>query len=72
MTYELAFKKSALKEWKKLGPNVRDFLAKGSKNDFQIRMSLPLLLAGEQTCTKSNYANLDIGWSIPYRIPPSR
>ena len=24
MTYELAFKKSALKEWRKLGPNVRE------------------------------------------------
>jgi mRNA interferase RelE/StbE len=24
MTYELAFKKSALKEWKKLGPSVRE------------------------------------------------
>ena len=24
MTYELAFKKSALKEWKKFGPSIRD------------------------------------------------
>lgn len=24
MTYDLAFKKSALKEWKKLGPSVRE------------------------------------------------
>lgn len=28
MTYELAFKKSALKEWKKLGPSVRDIFKK--------------------------------------------
>lgn len=28
MTYELAFKKSALKEWKKLGPSVRDLFKK--------------------------------------------
>ncbi len=28
MTYELAFKKSALKEWKKLGPSVRDVFKK--------------------------------------------
>ena len=28
MTYELAFKKSALKEWKKLGPNVRELFSK--------------------------------------------
>ena len=31
MTYELAFKKSALKEWKKLGPNVREFFTKKLK-----------------------------------------
>jgi mRNA interferase RelE/StbE len=31
MTYELAFKKSALKEWKKLGPNVRELFAKKLK-----------------------------------------
>lgn len=31
MTYELAFKKSALKEWKKLGPNVRDIFVKKLK-----------------------------------------
>jgi mRNA interferase RelE/StbE len=28
MTYELAFKKSALKEWKKLGPSVRAIFKK--------------------------------------------
>ncbi len=28
MTYELAFKKSALKEWKKLGGSVRDIFKK--------------------------------------------
>lgn len=28
MTYELAFKKSALKEWKKLGPSVREIFKK--------------------------------------------
>lgn len=28
MTYELAFKKSALKEWKKLNPSVRDIFKK--------------------------------------------
>jgi len=28
MTYELAFKKSALKEWKKLGASVRDLFKK--------------------------------------------
>lgn len=28
MTYELAFKKSALKEWKKLGPSIRDIFKK--------------------------------------------
>lgn len=28
MTYELAFKKSALKEWKKLGSSVRDIFKK--------------------------------------------
>jgi len=28
MTYELAFKKSALKEWKKLGADVRKLFAK--------------------------------------------
>ena len=28
MIYELAFKKSALKEWKKLGPNVRILFVK--------------------------------------------
>lgn len=28
MTYKLAFKKSALKEWKKLGPSVRDIFKK--------------------------------------------
>lgn len=28
MTYELAFKKSALKEWKKLGPSVRALFSK--------------------------------------------
>jgi mRNA interferase RelE/StbE len=28
MTYDLAFKKSALKEWKKLGPSVRDIFKK--------------------------------------------
>lgn len=27
MTYELAFKKSALKEWKKLGPTVRELFS---------------------------------------------
>ncbi|MDP2380839.1 MAG: type II toxin-antitoxin system RelE/ParE family toxin [Pseudohongiella sp.] len=27
MIYELAFKKSALKEWKKLGPNIRELFA---------------------------------------------
>ena len=31
MTYELAFKKSALKEWKKLGPDVRQIFAKKLK-----------------------------------------
>jgi len=31
MIYELAFKKSALKEWKKLGPNVRELFAKKLK-----------------------------------------
>lgn len=31
MTYELAFKKSALKEWKKLGPHVRELFAKKLK-----------------------------------------
>jgi len=31
MTYELAFKKSALKEWKKLSPNVREVFAKKLK-----------------------------------------
>lgn len=28
MIYELAFKKTALKEWKKLGPNVRELFSK--------------------------------------------
>ncbi|RLA42270.1 MAG: type II toxin-antitoxin system mRNA interferase toxin, RelE/StbE family [Gammaproteobacteria bacterium] len=28
MIYELAFKKSALKEWKKLGPSVREIFKK--------------------------------------------
>lgn len=28
MTYELAFKKSALKEWKKLGPTIREIFKK--------------------------------------------
>src|SRR5690606_19552466 len=28
MTYELAFKKSALKEWKKLGSSIRDIFKK--------------------------------------------
>lgn len=37
MTYELAFKKSALKEWKKLGPNVRELFAKKIKE----RLSSP-------------------------------
>src|SRR5690606_10377815 len=31
MTYELEFKKSALKEWEKLGPNVRELFAKKLK-----------------------------------------
>ncbi|MGM0632800.1 MAG: type II toxin-antitoxin system RelE family toxin [Pseudomonadota bacterium] len=31
MTYELAFKKSALKEWRKFGPNVREIFAKKLK-----------------------------------------
>lgn len=31
MIYELAFKKSALKEWQKLGPNVRATFAKKLK-----------------------------------------
>lgn len=31
MTFELAFKKSALKEWKKLGPNVRELFVKKLK-----------------------------------------
>lgn len=31
MTYELAFKKSALKEWKKLNPSVRELFAKKLK-----------------------------------------
>lgn len=31
MTYELAFKKSALKEWKKLGPSVREIFVKKLK-----------------------------------------
>jgi mRNA interferase RelE/StbE len=31
MTYELAFKKSALKEWKKLSPNIREIFAKKLK-----------------------------------------
>jgi hypothetical protein len=31
MIYELAFKKSALKEWKKLGPNVRELFTKKLK-----------------------------------------
>lgn len=28
MTYKLAFKKSALKEWKKLGPSIREIFKK--------------------------------------------
>lgn len=28
MTYELAFKKSALKEWRKLGPSVRSIFSR--------------------------------------------
>ncbi len=28
MTYELEFKKSALKEWKKLGPSIREIFKK--------------------------------------------
>lgn len=31
MIYELAFKKSALKEWKKLGSNVRELFSKKLK-----------------------------------------
>lgn len=31
MTYELAFKKSALKEWKKLGPSVRSLFIRKLK-----------------------------------------
>lgn len=31
MIYDLAFKKSALKEWKKLGPNVRELFVKKLK-----------------------------------------
>ncbi|MEX1198306.1 MAG: hypothetical protein WEB57_10660, partial [Pseudohongiellaceae bacterium] len=31
MTYELTFKKSALKEWKKLGPAVRELFARKLK-----------------------------------------
>jgi mRNA interferase RelE/StbE len=31
MIYELAFKKSALKEWKKLGPSVRELFSKKLK-----------------------------------------
>lgn len=31
MIYELAFKKSALKEWRKLGPNVRELFTKKLK-----------------------------------------
>lgn len=37
MIYELAFKKSALKEWKKLGPNVRELFSKKLKE----RLSSP-------------------------------
>jgi mRNA-degrading endonuclease RelE of RelBE toxin-antitoxin system len=43
MIYELAFKKSALKEWKKLGPNIRELFTKNSRSGFPIHMFPPQL-----------------------------
>ena len=41
MIYELAFKKSALKEWEKLGPNVKELFSKKLRE----RLSNPHVLS---------------------------
>lgn len=69
MTYELALKKSALKEWKKLGPHVRELFTKKLKE----RLSNPHVpsaaVRGETNLYKIKLRQL--GYRLVYSVSDS-
>jgi mRNA interferase RelE/StbE len=66
MTYELAFKKLALKEWKKLAPDIREQF----KKKLNERLKSPLVegskLSGGENLYKIKLRNL--GYRLVYKV----
>jgi len=66
MTYELAFKKLALKEWKKLAPDIREQF----KRKLKERLKSPLVeaskLSGGEHLYKIKLRNL--GYRLVYKV----
>lgn len=66
MTYELAFKKSALKEWKKLGPTVRELFAKKLKERLANPHVLSAAVSGGTNLYKIKLRQL--GYRLVYAV----
>lgn len=66
MTYELAFKKSALKEWKKLGPTVREAFKKKLADRLQNPHVPSAAISGGQNLYKIKLRQL--GYRLVYSV----
>ena len=65
MIYELAFEKSALKEWKKLGPNVRELFTKKLKE----RLSNPHVPSAAVNGGTNLYKKMrQLGYRLVYSV----
>ena len=66
MTYELAFKKSALKEWKKLGPTIRETFKKKLAERLQNPHVPSAAISGGQNLYKIKLRQL--GYRLVYSV----
>jgi mRNA interferase RelE/StbE len=66
MTYELAFKKLALKEWKKLAPDIREQFRKKLKERLKSPMAEGSKLSGGDQMYKIKLRNL--GYPLVYKV----
>jgi hypothetical protein len=64
MTYSLEFHARVLKEWHKLGDNVRQQLKKKLATILSIRTFKPTVCMPCPTATRSSFAAAAIGWFI--------
>ena len=69
MTYELTFKKSALKEWKKLGPTIREIFKKKLAERLQNPHSPSAAVSGGNNLYKIKLRQL--GYRLVYSVSDS-